>query len=132
MSALISFARAKPDPAPFEVQSIDEAPDAWVYREMTSLHGLFGLFSVYDDMALENRCLGICRYHLQHTQPDYTTYQPWALAAFLYFPETVAFGEQQLHDVATHLSVEGPPGALVPGLLLADAWATLNDLWKSR
>ena len=47
------------------------------------------------------------------------------MAAFLGRPETVPFAEQQLHDVESHLAIAGPAGALLPGLLLADAYASL-------
>ncbi|MEM7577995.1 MAG: hypothetical protein AAF328_11050 [Planctomycetota bacterium] len=114
-------------PAPLQAQQIDVAPDEWTYREMVGLHAAMLLATELNHRSLVDRCHAAARYHLQHTQPDYTTYQPWALAAFLYFPDTVGFAEQQLHDVETHLHVEGPPGALVPGLLLADAYATLKQ-----
>lgn len=112
---------------PLHQQKPEDSPDAWVYRELVGLHGVFGMFSA-GYLDCEDIAGPVARYHLQHTQPDYTTYQPWALAAFLWFPETVGFAEQQLHDVQTHLSIEGPAGALVPGLLLADAYATLREL----
>ena len=109
-------------------QTAADAPEAWVYREMVALHGLVGMFCLHGGAALALRVRSAAVYHLHHTQPDYTTYQPWGLAAFLWFPETVSFAEQQLHDVQTHLSLAGPAGALVPGLLLADAYATLGEL----
>ncbi len=112
--------------------SVDAAPDEWVFDELVLLHAAFELAFLHrrDDWLERARVAAL--YHLHHTQPDYTTYQPWALAAFLWFPETVPFAEQQLHDVQTHLAVEGPPGALVPGLLLADAYATLRELLEQE
>ncbi len=110
----------------------DTSPDEWTFAEMSALHGLFNASLAVGHEAGLARAGEAARYHLQHTQPDYTTYQPWALAAFLYFPDTVGFAEQQLHDVETHLYTEGPPGALVPGLLLADAVATLRTVLRQN
>ncbi|MEM1446585.1 MAG: hypothetical protein AAGF84_11045 [Planctomycetota bacterium] len=129
MAALVNGGYFIREPKPFHAQTMDDAPDAWVYREMVGLHATFNqAFRQSPDFY--GAAHDVARYHLQHTQPDYTTYQPWALAAFLYFPDTVGFAEQQLHDVETHLHVEGPPGALVPGLLLADAVVTLREAMK--
>lgn len=114
-------------------QSLDEGPDHWTYRELVGLHALHALIELCDardDLEIpptwRQRVLQITAYHQNHTQPDYTTYQPWGLAAFLSNPETTWFAEQQLHDVATHLSIEGGPGALLPALLLADAFASIS------
>lgn len=109
-------------------QDVDEAPDHWTYRELAGLHALHALVQHTGNPRWARRVAGAAGFHQAHTQPDYTTYQPWALAAFLATPETVAFAEQQLHDVATHLSVAGGPGAVVPALLLADACASLDAL----
>ncbi len=100
--------------------------DAWTYRELVGLHGLDALAGLTGDPALTARARSAALYHLGHTQPDYTTYQPWALAAFASDPETALFAEQQLHDVATHLTLEGPGGAVLPALLLADAAAAMS------
>lgn len=108
------------------VQTPDDTPDAWVYRELTGLHALHLASQVARDVGWAARCGQVALYHLGHTQPDYTTYQPWGLAAFAEGESTAVFAEQQLHDVQTHLAIEGPGGALMPGLLLADASASLD------
>jgi len=109
-------------------QDRDQAPDHWTYRELTGLHALHALADLTGNAHWAQRVACAARFHQANTQPDYTTYQPWALAAFLATPETVPFAEQQLHDVETHLNVAGGPGAVVPALLLADALATLDAL----
>ncbi|MEM7626960.1 MAG: hypothetical protein AAF333_15300 [Planctomycetota bacterium] len=115
-------------------QSLDEGPDHWTYRELVGLQALQALVEhcannneLEDQPAWRRRIVEITNYHQDHTQPDYTTYQPWGLAAFLSNPQTTWFAEQQLHDVATHLRVEGGPGALLPALLLADAFASISS-----
>lgn len=120
------FPRAElpPGAGPLHPQAADDAPDHWTYRELLTLHAWYTLACDAPSAEGLARAHSAALYHQQHTQPDYTTYQPWALAAFLSRPETVPFAEQQLHDVRHHLSVEGGPGAVVAALLLADAWAT--------
>ncbi|MEQ9453203.1 MAG: hypothetical protein RLN76_01250 [Phycisphaeraceae bacterium] len=111
---------------PMFVQGADDSPDEWTYRELLGLHGLVALGRVTGDRGMLERAGRVAVYHVGHTQPDYTTYQPWGLAWFLRWPATVTFGEQQLHDVTTHLAIEGGAGALVPALLLADACLDLE------
>ncbi|MEM6458641.1 MAG: hypothetical protein AAF710_04550 [Planctomycetota bacterium] len=109
-------------------QSFDETPDHWTYRELAGLHALGALIESAGTDApgrWRQRAEEIAVYHQHHTQPDYTTYQPWALAVFFSYAETRPFAEQQLHDTQTHLQIEGGPGALLPALLLADAAASL-------
>lgn len=113
-------------PAPLAVLGRDDLIDTWTYRELVGLHGLHLYAERYPSEHAAERVRSAAEYHLGHTQPDYTTYQPWGLAAFANDPQTAVFAEQQLHDVATHLSIEGPGGAVLPALLLADAWATMS------
>ena len=103
---------------PVYPQGAGEALDAWTYRELVALHAMDYVAHHPPNAAMQQRVRRAAVYHQQHTQPDYTTYQPWALAAFLRGAETRPFAEQQLHDVETHLAVEGPAGAVIPALLL--------------
>ena len=122
------------EPAPLVPLGVDDLIDSWTYYELVGLHGLHLCSLIEQDDALQQRIRLAAEYHLGHTQPDYTTYQPWGLAAFASNPQTAVFAEQQLHDVATHLSIEGPGGAVMPALLLADAAATmagtLTRVWR--
>jgi len=122
------------DPAPLIPLGLNDLIDSWTYYELVGLHGLHLCNLIEPDDALSQSVRSATRYHLGHTQPDYTTYQPWGLAAFASDPHTAVFAEQQLHDVATHLSIEGPGGAVIPALLLADNAAamsgTLTKVWQ--
>lgn len=115
---------------------LDDLLDSWTYRELAGLHALHASAQGMGDLPLQTRCGQIAQFHLGHTQPDYTTYQPWGLSCFAYDDSTMLFAEQQLHDVATHLSIEGPGGSLLPALLLAEAAAgmegRLAGLWQTR
>jgi hypothetical protein len=111
---------------PLQPLSPDTPPDQWTYLELVGLHALHAITQADDRPAWRDRLVQVTGFHQQHTQPDYTTYQPWALAAFLSNPETTWFAEQQLHDVESHLAIEGGGGAVLPALLLSDAYASLS------
>lgn len=100
-------------------QGLDLTTDVWVWRELTGLHALDWLAQSRNDSALQARVHEACKAHVALTQPDYTTYQPWALAAFMRNEDTHSFVGQQLHDVSSHMALMGPSGAVVPGVLLA-------------
>lgn len=125
---------ASVDPAPLTPLGLNDLIDSWTYYELVGLHGLQLCRLIEGDEPLADRVRTAAHYHLGHTQPDYTTYQPWGLAAFASDTHTCVFAEQQLHDVATHLSIEGPGGAVMPALLLADNAAamsgTLTRIWR--
>jgi len=108
-------------------QGYDEPFDEWTYRELVGLHALDRLAAFTGGRDWRQRVDEAAAYHQFHTQPDYTTYQPWAFAAFAARRETSMFAEQQLHDVTVHLQTGGPAAALVPTLLLADATARLSN-----
>ena len=118
--------RPSDTPAPLVPLGLNDLIDSWTYYELVGLHGLHLCGLIEQDAALLTRARLAAEYHLGHTQPDYTTYQPWALAAFASDSGTAIFAEQQLHDVATHLSIEGPGGAVMPALLLADNAAAMS------
>lgn len=96
--------------------------DAWTYRELTGLHALAALALARRNRAWSTRVEQAAAYHQDHTQPDHTTGQPWALFAFIWSPVTRPFADQQLHDTQAHGI--GPLDAM----LLADAAGTLEQL----
>jgi hypothetical protein len=108
--------------------------DVWWYRELVGLHALHGLALRMDRDDWRTRVRAATAYHLEHTQPDHTTAQPWALAAFASEPTTAIFAEQQLHDARSYWTQAREPGAaLLPGLLLAHAAALLEaqgQVWR--
>jgi len=86
-----------------ELQPIAEGEslDAWTYRELVGMHTLHHLAALLSHRAWQLRVRQAVMFHLGHTQPDNTTTQPWALAAFLRSPgdaSGVGFADQQLHD----------------------------------
>ncbi|MCE9588927.1 MAG: hypothetical protein K8S99_00200 [Planctomycetes bacterium] len=93
----------------------DESLDAWTYRELSGLHALANLALLRRNKTWAGHVERIAMHHVENTQPDNTTNQPWAWFAFFWSPKTRSFAEQQLHDAtANGLSV-------VAAILLADA-----------
>jgi hypothetical protein len=111
----------------------DESPDAWTYRELTGLHALANLALRTRNRDWARRVEEVAGHHYTRTQPDYVTYQPWALFAFAWPDRTRFFVDQQLHDVQAAAGAGGTGGAegeessggsglsVMAGLLLADA-----------
>ncbi len=93
----------------------DESLDAWTYQELVGLHALHRLARRSGRDDWHERLRMATHYHLENTQPDNATTQPWGLPAFASFADTQCFAEQQLHDAMTQ------GDACVSGLLLADA-----------
>lgn len=106
---------------PLHTMDPDDLLDAWTYHELAGLHALDRLAQRTGRADWRGCVEQAAHYHLEHTQPDYTTYEPWAVHVFLRWPQTAMFADQQLHDVATNLGLSGPQAALMPALLLADA-----------
>lgn len=101
--------------------------DAWTYRELVGLHALFHLANLLEDDVLKKRCSEIAQYHLDNTQPDNTTNQPWGIAAFLAGATTASMGIQQMHDAtAQGSSSQSQNVGLVAAMLFADAAAVLS------
>src|SRR5690606_9803795 len=107
----------------------NEPLDFWTYRELAGLHALARLAAMPGRSSRPDwqaRVAQIAAFHLDHTQPDYTTYEPWALFAFAGSPHTALFAEQQLHDATTHLGQSGGSAAVMVALLLADAFDAMT------
>ncbi|MEX0886526.1 MAG: hypothetical protein WD009_08820 [Phycisphaeraceae bacterium] len=117
-----ALARAAAGEPALHAQHVDETLEAWTYTELTALHALHNLALHVDRPDWRRRVAATAAHHQQVTQPDYTTYEPWALAAFLDEPDTRPFAEQQLHDVTTHLrqGTDAMAAAAI-GMVLADA-----------
>jgi hypothetical protein len=99
-----------------------ESLDAWTYRELAGLHALANLALLRRSAPWSRRVEQVALYHLENTQPDNTTNQPWGVFAFLWSSQTRSFAEQQLHDATTNAA-----GDVIAALLLADAAASLGQ-----
>jgi hypothetical protein len=120
------IAVAVPDGA-LHARDESESLDAWTFHELAGLHALGLLALGRRRREWARRVEEVATYHLENTQPDNVTSQPWGLFAFCWSPATRSFADQQLHDTTTHLSVAGHGGEGVAGLLLADAADALAE-----
>lgn len=118
------------DGGSLQPQTPEDSPDHWTFRELAGLHAIADLADAFPDHPCggrwSQRVREVASFHQDHTQPDYTTYQPWGVAVFARDEATANFAEQQLHDVETHLTLHGGGGAVIPALLLADATRMLT------
>lgn len=110
-------------------RGLDDLLDAWTFRELVAMHALGWLAILFERADWLERLREAAEHHQGHTQPDYTTYQPWGIFAFI-LADTPMFAEQQLHDAVTHAHVEGGGAGLVPAMILADAVAALEAAEK--
>jgi hypothetical protein len=105
--------------------------DGFVYDELVAIHAAYNSAKVMGDEdggGMTERVRRAVRWHVENTQPDNTTNEPWGLAAFAALDETGTFAEQQLHDTVTWLSPPLPNGKVPVAMgLLADAVMTMEN-----
>ncbi|MFA9478368.1 hypothetical protein ACERK3_08670 [Phycisphaerales bacterium AB-hyl4] len=123
---LIARDDGRPPADALHVQDADEPLDFWTYRELAGLHALDRLARLTARRDWQARVEQVASFHLHHTQPDYTTYEPWGLPAFARSMQTSLFAEQQLHDATVHLAQRDGGGAVVIALLLADSFDVMS------
>ncbi|MCX5661535.1 MAG: hypothetical protein NTW19_17795 [Planctomycetota bacterium] len=128
IDAAVSQIVARPGPdGSLHPRDAEESLDAWTYRELSGLHALAALALARRNAEWSARVEQIALHHLDNTQPDHTTSQPWALFAFLWSPKTRVFAEQQIHDATAQGAIDGHGLDALPAMLLADAVASLSD-----
>ena len=112
---------------PFDDGPDGESLDAWTYRELVGVHALANLALLRRNKTWAARVREVTRFHLENTQPDNTTSQPWGVFAFMWSPETRSFAQQQIHDATaaramTQIGEEGSGVNPLSAMLLADAF----------
>jgi hypothetical protein len=99
-------------------------PEALWYDELVLLHALTA-YAVRTGSAEIQTPLRAAAYHLNETQPDHATSEPWGLLAFILNPNTHSVADQMLHTVQV-LHPSGADG--VTAILLADVLDCLREL----
>ena len=89
--------------------------ESWWYAELVLLHAVGTRAAVTNDAGAYRAAERAASYHLNETQPDHATSEPWAVFPFLLQPATQSLAEQLLHNASM-----APPSA-TSLLLLADA-----------
>ncbi len=105
----------------------DEQIDGWTYRELAALAALHHMAVQHQHARWQALCAAAVEHHQQITQPDFTTHQPWGVAAFVQLSDPPLFADQQLHDARANLHLDRRSAA-VTALILVDAWHTLMQL----
>ncbi len=57
--------------------------DSFTYDELVTLHALGAMAIIANDTQLLAATRRMSQFHMANTQPDHTTHQPWAMAAYL-------------------------------------------------
>lgn len=86
---------------------IEQSLDFWTYREFCGMHALAHLHQAYPQAVKRSRLEAMARYHVENSQPDNTTNQPWGLPLLAMFDESRMLAQQQFHDVMTHAASSG-------------------------
>jgi hypothetical protein len=99
-------------------------PETLWYDELVLLHALTA-HAVRSGNSTVPASLRAAEYHLNETQPDHATSEPWGLLAFILNPNTRSVADQMLHTVQV-LHPRGANG--VTAILLADVLDCLREL----
>ncbi len=102
-------------------------PETRWYEELLLLHALASYSVGQSDPRIHRAVERGALFHLEETQPDHASAQPWALLAFVQYAPLLA--DQVLHA----LSMQYPAGVTgVPLLLLTDALYGLRRLIETN
>jgi hypothetical protein len=102
----------------FLIASPSDNPETLWYHELTILHAAASYAVQSEDRTVATGVARKTLFHLNETQPDHATSQPWGLFAFIWNPQTRMLADQLLHAT----SVQHPESSDgVSLMLLADA-----------
>lgn len=97
--------------------SPSDNPETHWYHELVVLHAAASYAVQAEDRPLSAAVAKNTAFHLNETQPDHATTQPWGIFAFLWNPDTRPLADGLLHAT----TVQNPSGGGVSFMLLADA-----------
>lgn len=87
--------------------SPSDNPETHWYHELVTLHAIASYAAQSETRPLAGVVRRATEFHLNETQPDHASNQPWAAFAFLWNPATRPLADQLLHAA----SVQHPSGA---------------------
>jgi hypothetical protein len=90
----------------FLLATRSDNPETLWYHELAILHAITSYAIAATDSAALASAARAAEYHLNETQPDHATTQPWGLTAMLISAPARILGEQMLHAVQTQARVE--------------------------
>src|SRR5205807_2662494 len=99
---------------------LSDNPQTRWYHELVILHAAASHAVQAEDRALAAAVARATRFHVNETQPDHATHQPWALFAFIWDPQARPLADGLLHNLSLHATGEESASPLTL-MLLADA-----------
>lgn len=111
------FARQQPNGS-FLIARPSDSPDMRWYHELLILHAAASYASLTQNPPAIAAVKRNALFHLEESQPDHATSQPWGLFAFIQTPQARPLADQLLHTLQT-LHPQGITG--IAAILLADA-----------
>ena len=103
-----------------------ESEALWTLRDLRGLHALANLALSRRTTAWARRVREIASYHVEHTPPEMTQTQPWALFAFAWAVPGTRFAEEQIRLVRAAGELQGTQIGPLAALLLADAVSAMR------
>jgi len=119
---------------PLHSQEGVRAIEVWTETELSALHALGWLAHLYKKPAWRAHAFDVCRWHIEHTQPDNATNHPWSVYLFAALHETTGDDDARLYaETLVHncLVTSGVPDPLSARILgdAADAIEAID--WNS-
>jgi len=102
-----------------------DSPDMRWYHELLLLHALAGYAAQSGEPSADAAVRRNAIFHLEESQPDHATNQPWALFAFIRVAEARPLADQMLHTLQTQYP-NGIGG--IAAILVADALLCLQSV----
>ena len=102
----------------FLTTSASDNPETHWYHELVILHAAASYAVQAEDRTVAAAVRRATAFHLNETQPDHASTQPWGVFAFVWNPETRLLADQLLH--ASNVQQPASLGG-VPLMLLGDA-----------
>ena len=109
--------RAQQPAGPFLLAGASDNPETHGYHELAILHAAASYAVQAEDRTLAAAVERSTAFHMNETQPDHATAQPFALFSFVWNSGTRPFADQVLHAVQTNRPT---PSADIASILLAD------------
>jgi hypothetical protein len=110
---------------PLHPLTAETVVETFTYDELCALHAAYNAVVMPGGEELVEPVERVVKWHVENTQPDHGTQEPWGLAAFAALDDTGTFALQQVHDATTRL--EGGADPRVVLALLADAVMTQEE-----
>jgi hypothetical protein len=79
--------------------SASDNPETLWYHELVLLHAATSYAAQSDNPHVTAAVMRAAEYHLNETQPDHASSQPWGLLAFVWNPQARPLADQLLHSI---------------------------------